>query len=171
MTDETGRQQGKAICLLLLYGTGGIVLPQIAVADSSATVTVKVTVVAPPACVINDNKAIAVEFGNVMMTRLDGSQYRRPVNYTLDCRGAPSGAMRIQIQGNGAAFDGSVLQTSTSGLGIRLQQGSAQLAINSWLNFTYPQKPTLWAIPIKQPGVTLTGGDFTAVATMKVDYP
>lgn len=133
------------------------------------TIVMTVTIVAPP-CVINDNQAITVEFGDVMTTRVDGSNYRMPVNYTLDCKDAPTTAMKLQVQGTGASFDGTLLQTSNAALGIQLQNGASPLPVNSWLNFTYPNKPPLWAVPVQQSGAALTGGEFTAVATMKVDY-
>ncbi|CAI2004423.1 fimbrial protein [Serratia fonticola] len=145
-------------------------LPMLALAAASATVTVKVTVVATPPCTINDDRPIEVEFGDAMTTRVDGDNYKMPVNYTLSCTGAPYNAMKLQVQGNGASFDGTVLKTSKTGLGIKLQQGSNKLAINSWLKFTYPNQPELWAVPVKQNGVALAGGEFTAGATMKVDY-
>ncbi|CAI1015065.1 Minor fimbrial protein prsF precursor [Serratia marcescens] len=145
-------------------------LPMLACAAPSATVTVKVTVVAPPPCVINDDRPVEVEFGDVMTTRVDGDNYKMPVNYTLSCSGGTSNAMKLQVKGNGAAFDATVLQTNKTGLGIELRQGDGKLAINSWLNFTYPNKPELWAVPVKQAGTTLTGGEFSAGATMAVDY-
>lgn len=145
-------------------------LPMLVFAAPSATVTVKVTVVAPPACVINDDRPIEVEFGNVMTTRVDGDNYKMPVNYTLSCTGGTSNAMKLQVKGNGAAFDATVLQTNKTGLGIELRQGGSKLAVNKWLHFSYPNKPKLWAIPVKQVGTTLTGGEFSAGATMTVDY-
>ncbi|MFO6502704.1 fimbrial protein [Serratia marcescens] len=145
-------------------------LPMLACAAPSATVTVKVTVVAPPPCVINDDRPVEVEFGDVMTTRVDGDNYKMPVNYTLSCTGGTSNAMKLQVKGNGAAFDATVLQTNKTGLGIELRQGDGKLAVNSWLNFTYPNKPELWAVPVKQAGTTLTGGEFSAGATMTVDY-
>ncbi|MGF6191422.1 fimbrial protein [Serratia sp. 2723] len=145
-------------------------LPLLAWAVPSATVTVKVTVVAPPPCVINDDRPIDVEFGDVMTTRVDGDNYKMVVNYTLSCPGAPSNAMKLQVKGTGAAFDATVLQTNKTGLGIELRQGDSKLAVNGWLNFTYPNKPELWAVPVKQRGATLTGGEFSAGATMAVDY-
>lgn len=139
-------------------------------ADSSSTIQIKVTVVAPP-CTINDNKAIEVEFGDVMTTRVDGNTYRRmPVNYTLSCKSGASNAMKLQVQGTGASFDGKLLKTSNAALGIKLQHGAAPFSVNTWLSFTYPNKPELWAVPVKQNGVTLAGGEFTAGATMNVDY-
>ncbi|MDX7421544.1 fimbrial protein, partial [Klebsiella pneumoniae] len=70
--------------------------------------------------------------------------------------------MKLRVKGNGAAFDATVLQTNKTGLGIELRQGDVKLAVNNWLNFTYPNKPELWAVPIKQAGTTLTGGEFSA---------
>ncbi|HAT5000116.1 fimbrial protein [Serratia marcescens] len=138
--------------------------------QAATTVTVKVTVVAPPPCVINGNRTIEVDFGEVMIAQIDGKNYRMPVNYSLSCSGQSKNAMKLQVQGTGAAFDATALKTNKTGLGIELQQGSSKLAVNGWLNFTYPNTPTLWAVPIKQSGVTLSVGEFTAGATMKVDY-
>ncbi len=154
-----------------LVGLSGLLMAMpLMLCATTSTVTIKVTVLAPPSCTINDNRPIEVEFGDVMTTRVDGDRYRMPVNYTLGCKDATSNAMKLQLQGSGASFDGTVLKTTKTGLGIELQRGSNKLAINSWLNFTYPHQPELWAIPVKQSGATLTGGEFTAGATMKVDY-
>lgn len=144
--------------------------PLMALASNMATVIVKVTVVKPPPCTINEDRPIEVDFGDVMTTRVDGNNYKMPVNYTLSCPDASSNAMKLQVNGNGASFDGTVLRTDKTGLGVELRQGDNKLAVNSWLNFTYPQKPELWAVPVKQNGTTLTGGEFTAGATMKVAY-
>ena len=145
-------------------------LPLLAWAAPSATVTVKVTVVAPPPCVINDDRPIDVEFGDVMTSRVDGYNYKMPVNYTLSCTGGTSNAMKLQVKGTGAAFDTTLLQTNKAKLGIELRQGDSKLAVNDWLNFTFPNKPELWAVPVKQSGATLTGGEFSAGATMTVAY-
>lgn len=145
-------------------------VPLMALSSNMATVTVKVTVVAPPPCTINDDRVIEVDFGDVMTTRVDGKNYKMPVNYTLSCSGSFPNAMKLQVEGYGALFDQTVVRTNKTGLGIELRQGDNKLAVNSWLNFTYPQKPELWAVPVKQSGATLTGGEFTAGATMKVAY-
>lgn len=159
----TGQRQAWRTLVGLLAA-----LPMLALAAD--TITVKVTVVAPPPCVINDDRPIEVEFGDVMTTRVDGDNYKMPVNYTLSCTGGTSNAMKLQVKGTGAAFDATVLQTNKSGLGIELRQGDSKLAVNDWLNFTYPNTPELWAVPVKQSGATLTGGEFSAGATMAVDY-
>lgn len=138
--------------------------------QAATTVTVKVTVVKPP-CTVNGNKPIEVDFGDVMTTRIDGSNYRQPVIYTLSCTGGDAwNAMKLQVQGSAASFDATALGSDKAGLAVRLQNGTTTLPVNSWLNFTYPSKPALWAVPVMQSGVTLTGGMFTAAATLNVDY-
>ncbi|MGP0843280.1 fimbrial protein [Serratia sp. CY83965] len=138
---------------------------------ASTTIKVTVTIVAPPPCVINNNNLIEVNFGNdVMTTRIDGSYKKQPVVYSLECKNAPNNAMKLQIQGTGAGFDSEVLQTNKDGLGVALLRNGSRQPINSWINFTYPTKPTLEAVPVKQAGATLRGGEFSAGATMKVEY-
>lgn len=139
-------------------------------AAAATTVTVKVTVVAPPPCTINDDRPITVEFGEVMTTKVDGENYKMPVNYTLSCTDASSNAMTLTITGAAMATDGTALQTNKTGLGVRLLTGSSPYVINSKVSFTYPDKPALYAVPIQQSGATLTGGEFSAAATMNVTY-
>lgn len=158
------RNRQRIGCLSALLITVPLML------QAATTVTVKVTVVAPPPCVINGDRPIEVNFGEVMTTRVDGNNYRTAVGYTLSCNGQSKNAMKLQVQGTGAAFDSTALKTNKTALGIQLQQGSSKLALNSWLNFTYPNKPELWAVPVKQSGTTLSGGEFTAGATLKVAY-
>ncbi|MBH3259857.1 fimbrial protein [Serratia marcescens] len=139
-------------------------------AAAVTTVTVKVTVVAPPPCIINNDQPITVEFGEVMTTRVDGNNYKMPVNYTLECTGGSSNALALTITGNAMSSDGTALQTNKTGLGVRLLEGSTPYTINSPIKFTYPSKPELYAVPVQQSGTTLTGGEFSAVATMNVAY-
>lgn len=140
------------------------------VMTSTTKVTVKVRVVAMP-CEINNNNLIEVNFGNdVMTTRVDGEYKKMPINYTLQCQGGASNAVRMLIDGQGAAFDGGVLKTNKSDFGIELLNSGKRLPINGWLNFTYPNQPTLEAVPVKRSGARLSGGAFSASATMKVEY-
>lgn len=154
---------------ILLAGLLGAI-PLVALGANSVLVKVKVIVVAPPPCTINSNKVIEVAFGNVMTTRLDGVNYRVPVNYTVSCTGGSRPNIKIQILGSGADFDGTVLRTNRGGLGIELQAGKNKFPINTWLSFSYPQKPELWAVPVQQPGVSMYDGQFSAAATMTLGY-
>lgn len=137
---------------------------------ATATVTVKVTVVAPP-CEINNNNLIEVNFGNdVMTTRVDGEYKKMPIVYSLQCKGGTSGAVRMRIEGNGAAFDNKVLGTAKTDFGIALLNNGGRMPINTWLDFNYPDLPRLEAVPVKRAAARLSGGAFSAGATMKVEY-
>ncbi|MBU5412427.1 fimbrial protein [Serratia ureilytica] len=135
------------------------------------TVTVKVTVVAAPPCIINDDQAIDVDFGSELLTtKIDGSNYIKTVDYTLECKDNTSNAMKMQVQGSATTFDSSALQTNMTDLGVALKANGTALTINNWMNFTYPGKPVLQAVPVKRAGSTLSGGDFVAAATLMVAY-
>jgi len=149
--------------LVLFYGP----LAQAA----SSTIKVSVTILAPPACVINNNNLIEVNFGNDVMTnRIDGSYRKQSVVYSVECKNASDNAMKMQIQGTGAGFDSKVLKTNMDDLGVALLYNGNRQPINSWVKFTYPNMPTFEVVPVKQAGATLSGGAFSAGATMKVEY-
>lgn len=152
------------MCLLLLSS-----LP--ALAGSTANVTVRVTINNPLPCEINNGRPIEVDFGDVMTTRVNGSNYREPIEYTLVCAPEAENAMKLQIQGSGAEFDAELLRTSNPNLGIKLQGVGGSFPLNSWMDFNYQDgKPGLWAVPVQKAGTTLEAGEFTATATMKIEY-
>lgn len=158
----------QRLCWLFLLS--GVLTSPVRAANTAA-ITVKVTVNAGPSCVINNNGPIELEFGSaVLTTEVDGSNYKKPINYTLTCTGNTSNAMKMQISGTGATFDAEALQTDKADLAIALFNGGTQQPVNSWFNFTYPNKPVLTAAPVKKAGIRLVGGEFSAAATMKVDY-
>ncbi|MEL5308184.1 fimbrial protein [Serratia nevei] len=139
---------------------------------AGSTVAVKVTVLAPLPCVLNEKQPIGIDFGNeVMTTRIDGQAYRQKVNYRLSCSGQGKNAMRLQIKGASAAFDATALQTNVNGLAIAFEQPvGKRLPVNGWANFDYPNLPDLYAVPVKKTGVNLPTGEFSAAATLRVDY-
>lgn len=153
-----------------LLGMGGLLLVLPFLAEAITNITVKVTLVAAPPCIINDNRPIEVEFGDVVTSRVDGSNYRVPVNYTLSCEAEANNALLLEIYGTGAAFDSSVLKTNKDGLGVKLMREGEDLPINTWVPFIYPNAPELWATPVKEAGVTLSTGEFTAAASMRLNY-
>ncbi|CAI8791529.1 fimbrial protein [Pseudomonas serboccidentalis] len=161
-------KRGSSVCQLLV---GGLWLLGSALADAApATTTINVTVtVTAPTCVINDGRVIEVDFGNdVMTTRVDGNNYMKTVDYTLKCDSAQSNAMKMQIQGAGTS--NNLLSTNKSGLAIAFLNNGASFPMNTWSNFTLPNKPNLQAVPVKSGSQVLTGGEFSAAATMMVDY-
>lgn len=137
---------------------------------ASATVTVSVTVLEAPSCVINGNRTIEVDFEEVLTVSVDGNRYLKNVDYTLECSGIKSNAMQMMVVGNVSRFDASALQTNVYDFGVALRANGQPLNINRWLKFTYPNKPLLQAVPVKAAGAKLPGGAFTAGATLLVAY-
>ncbi len=137
---------------------------------AATTVTVRVTVLAPPPCKINGDQPIEVDFDEVVTTRVEGQNYSRAVPYSLVCIGATSNDLTLQIAGSQAAIGTNVLATDKANLGIALLANDKPLRLNSDIKFTYPNKPELKAFPIKYPGSTLKAGKFSAGAVMKVGY-
>lgn len=163
METEKASRPGQMLCAaLMVLGLGA--------EAATSTITVKVTITAPP-CEINNNELIEVDFGNdVLTTRVDGTYKKRPVPYSVHCKGGSSNAVKMLIEGNGASFNNQVLTTNKTDFGIEIRRNGSRLPINSWLDFTYPNWPELEAVPVKRAGATLTGGPFSAGATMKVEY-
>lgn len=149
--------------------------PMTVFAADQTSLTVKVTIMLSPPCTINGNNPIEVDFGEILTTQVDGVSNRRKIEYSLDC---PSGqllknALKMQIQGSTIALNNATPALAVPGkanFGIQLQQETTPLSLNTWINFTYPNIPTLYAVPVKQAGSTLVTGEFTASSTMKVDY-
>ncbi|HCU2388651.1 TPA: hypothetical protein OUJ87_004787, partial [Escherichia coli] len=83
-------------------------------ADSkTVNLTLRILVDAPPPCTV---KGSAVEFGNVIIKNIDGSNYRQPVGYTLNCSNSVSDDLQMQLQGTTTTINGeTVLSTGING--------------------------------------------------------
>jgi type 1 fimbria pilin len=159
---------GRCYGALALTVAGGLFIS----AGQAATSPIYIsgTITSKPQCVINGNQTIRVEFGDdLVTTKVDGSNYIRQVDYTLECRNNSNNAMKMRIVGTAASFNGSAIQSSKANLAIALRANGSPLTVGSWLNFSYPNKPLLQAVPVKGNG-TLTPGAFSAAATLMVDY-
>lgn len=172
MTEAGITMERALLKLKVLCGLAGLLaaLPLLAQASNSVTVTVLVTVVEQPPCVINNDRVIEVDFGDIIAPRVDGNLFLQTVDYSLECKGQMANAMKLAIKGNSTLFDDTALQTNLTDFGIAIRADGQPLKLNSWMNFSYPKKPVLQAVPVKRAGVTLPGGDFSAGATLMVHY-
>lgn len=143
-------------------------------ADKTVNMRLKISINALPPCSITTDN---VEFGNVLTTKVNGTNYQQKLNYSLDCSSRINDFLKLQIQGTAVVINGeSVLETDVPGLGIRLQMGNDNKLIppglTDWLPFQYQGSsgPDIQAVLVKNSNVTLTGGEFNAVATLVVDY-
>lgn len=173
MSSVSGWSIRRLWCLAALALGIGAVAPLHA---TSKTVNMKLIVLvnAAPPCTITGG---TVAFGNVLTTLVDGVNYVQPVSYTLNCSGRVSDYLKLQIQGTSLTVNGeSVLKTSATGLGIRIRQAGNKTLVpigsTQWQNFTYTSASgiALEAVLVKASGTTLKAQDFSASATLVVDY-
>lgn len=138
---------------------------------ANSRITISGVVIARPACVINNNKPINVDFEELNKSKIDGVNYIKNINYTIDCGNIPDSLMRMQIRGDSATFDKGVLPTSITNLGIKFYAEGRQLNVNAWFNFLFPYNPRLQAVPVKNSlGDLKSSGAFTAGAMLVVEY-
>lgn len=139
--------------------------------SAMANVAFNGTLIEPPPCTINGGSTIEVDFKEVGISKVDGEQYRQPVNYTITCStDTLPWEMILTVQGTATPFEASAVQSSVVDLGIKLLQNGIPLELNKPLVITPSSPPVLEAVPIKRPGSTLSPGGFTASATLLANY-
>ncbi|EKT58540.1 putative fimbrial subunit SteE [Providencia sneebia DSM 19967] len=118
-------------------------------------------------------------FGEVGITKINGTNYQQDFTLTLSC-GTGLGnavALYLEYRGMNAPFDNNALQTNQAGLGIRLYHQGVIIPPNSGTPITMSDGDTatlpLYAVPVKDPSpsATLYEGDFTATASVEMNYP
>ncbi|ELY3812782.1 fimbrial protein [Cronobacter sakazakii] len=124
-----------------------------------------------PACNLNDGKPIDVDFGSAIATTdVASGKIERSIDYKLTCSYDNYG-LKVRILGTGAAFNNDLLQTNINELGIKFKADGIDFPLNTEFNFaSAAAKPVLKAILTQQAGSHLPAGDFTASATMRVEY-
>ncbi|EKM3534600.1 fimbrial protein [Escherichia coli] len=155
----------------LLLACGVTVFPAMA-GGKIVNLTLRVLVDGPPPCSIQGS---AVEFGSVVIKGIDGTNYRQPVGYTMNCSNSVSDDLRMQLQATTTTINGeTVLSTGIDGFGIRIQNATNHSLVavgnSSWLPFKTSTQPDFEAVPVKQSGVELMASEFNATMTMVVDY-
>ena len=152
--------------LLLGLGTAGVAQG----ANDSLTVNITGTIT-EAACKVNNNQAIAVEFGTVRIDQLEKATASVPV--TITCDSAPQGTVQITARGDAASFDANALKTDVTGLGIQLSKGKVQVTPGTFYDvssdFGLTSKTgtfSLTASLVSDGKTNLAGGEFNASATL-----
>ncbi|MGX9738681.1 fimbrial protein [Pseudocitrobacter corydidari] len=157
----------KRLVLILLSGCVGVA--QGAVDD----ITFHGNLVSPPACTISNGNTIEVEFRDLIIDDINGSNYRQDVPYTITCDTESrddAWEMTLTWLGSQTRYDDSAIDTDVAGLGIELQQNGQPFKLNTPLAISPTAPPTLKAVPVKASDAVLTDGRFSAYATLRVDY-
>lgn len=131
-------------------------------------------IVTPPECILNNHQQEIVHFGDILLTRIDGNEYKRSVPLRLTCTNLAKNTLKLTLQGDGTSFNSNgALKTSNNKLGVVFYVNSTRQAINQPVNVNYTALPMIEAAPIKNTTASFNntdGGDFSALATLRVDY-
>lgn len=138
-------------------------------------VTLKITgrLLEPAPCTITgtgEKGAISVDFNEVKINKIDGNNYRRQINYQLSCIANRENSLMLHIVGAPAAFGSGFLKTDVDDLAISITHDNSPYPINTFLNFSWPIYPVLYATPVMRSGASLKGKPFSASAVMQVYY-
>ena len=126
-----------------------------------------------PPCVINNARPITASFGDVLIDDIDGSYKTITLPYDLDCSGAVTNKVRIQVRTDWVAWylPGSMLVEGNWNLTITFKKDGSTLPINTWANFDASKKPVLQAVLSKMaPDSEIIEGAFLSTATLMVEY-
>lgn len=159
--------------MIMLVLTAGLFNSEVHAENTRANVNLRGILIEPPLCTINNGDKIDVNFGErVGISKVDGLNYRIPMNYQITCNsGDVSGlALLLTLSGDTAFFDEKVLSTSKENLGIRVYQNDQLFLPGSTLKIDLASPPRLEAVLVKKTGSTLTEGAFEAWATLRADY-
>ncbi|QLA06940.1 fimbrial protein [Enterobacter ludwigii] len=127
---------------------------------------------------MNNDKVIEISFGDVPIEEIDGiDSYYQPVPLTVTCSGSASTSVSIAIRGNVTPWDRNSIVTSTDGLGIRhwihvpgLYMDPAPTGGFNIVALNDIPTLIIHAVLNKQSGKTLTPQEFSATATLLVNY-
>jgi len=122
-------------------------------------------------CDVNKGETINVDFGNNLQARLlDGNNFLKTIDYSLNCEELSSNALTMQLDGTETSFNENYLATDKKGLGIKLYMNGRSMPVNTWIPFPWPDVPVLQAAPIVNDITEVDTGVFTASATLKIQY-
>ncbi|EIU7559091.1 MULTISPECIES: fimbrial protein [Providencia] len=131
-------------------------------------------VVTPPECILNNGQQQAIHFNDILLTRIDGSNYLQPLTFQLTCTQLAKNSIKLTIKGDATSFNSNgALKTSNTKLGVAFYVNDVRQRINESINVNYTALPTIKVAPVKNLTASYSntdGGVFSALATLKVDY-
>ncbi|WP_254366070.1 fimbrial protein [Providencia rettgeri] len=127
----------------------------------------------PFECILNNSQKSMVHFGDILLSRIDGVNYKHTLTFELTCTNLAMNNLALSIQGDPSNFNNGILKTSNPKLGLSFYINGIKQDINKKINFNYLELPSLEVSPVKNTNSSFDdtdGGDFTALATLNVDY-
>lgn len=129
------------------------------------------TLLIPPPCTVFEDKVHTIEYKDISLHKINGTNYIKPINYALDCKDNLHGwDLVLTIKGDKSGFDDAALKTEHDDLGMRILLNGVAFDIDKPIKITYGQPPILEVVPVKKPGSTLPVINFSATGTLLAEY-
>lgn len=125
--------------------------------------------VSAPLCQINEDKAINIEFEDVVIQRINGINFAKTVPFNINCSAGFSGELDLMIKANAASFNSDAIATNDNNLAIQLFINEKPQILNTFQPINWRESLELKAVPIKNTPSNPSAGAFTAVATLSVE--
>ncbi|MEY0692330.1 fimbrial protein [Providencia rettgeri] len=130
-------------------------------------------IITPPECILNNSQKSMIHFGDILLSRIDGVNYKHKLPFELTCTNLAMNNLTLSTQGDPSNFNNGILKTSNPKLGLSFYINGIKQDINKKINFNYLELPSLEVSPVQNVATSFDGsdgGDFTALATLNVDY-
>ncbi|MGG4610150.1 fimbrial protein [Providencia sp. Me31A] len=183
MKEKIKCQSVSVVVMRIIFTCGLGVWSQLVLADNQVNMILQGRLLDFPPCEVygdgGKGAPIRVGFDEIAIQRIDGQHFRKNWILNVSCDVTLGSNIPIKIEYNGATseFDQQALQTDKVGLGVRLYQvnNGQVVKLNTPYTLTMSsngeRQISLYAVPVKNPGITLTPGRFTASATLALNYP
>lgn len=140
----------------------------------SADVKFSGTLINPVSCVVeNKESGVFINFGDDIIPRkIDGVNYTREIDLNIVCQAPVTNALKIRFYGGAplSGFDKNVVGLTNPYLGIALTMDGRKVAVNEWVNFTYPKKFILKMTLVKKPDMKIPSGSFSGYVVTYIEY-
>lgn len=90
------------------------------VVSSSPDITFHGNLIAPPTCIVSENKTIEIAFNEVIISDISGDNYKREVPYSVECDSENTDTgiqMKLTWTGVETDFNDSAVETDVVGWG------------------------------------------------------
>lgn len=150
---------------------GVLILLSTSVNASDQFIRFEGKMIEPATCQFNAGVATEVSFGSEIISRkIDGVNYVQEFTVYAVCEGNVTNNLRMRFFGGSPGFDTKVVGLTKNDIGVAIYNGSTQIGVNEWFNFTAPQTFKFKAILVKNPDTVISGGSFSGYVNMLADY-
>lgn len=137
--------------------------------SENTQVLVRAEVIATP-CVVNSNRSIQLDFGEITTGEIDGKKYEKKVLFELSCPGNESRKFYMYIAGAPTSFDKNAFASDVPELGFSIKKDDKIIEPHTYFPFIFNDLQEISITPVKNVSAKLLGGSFSASYTLIVIY-